>query len=61
MCVAMGMAAWLECMDRPCVIFMASRTAAVVAWLPSYCWETLTSKRQYVCINSWQDLRVSQP
>lgn len=30
MCVAMGMVAWLECMDRPCIIFMASRTAAVV-------------------------------
>lgn len=30
MCVAMGMVAWFECMDRPCIIFMASRTDVVV-------------------------------
>lgn len=30
MCVAMGMVAWRERTDRPCVIFMASGTAAVV-------------------------------
>lgn len=30
MCVAMGMVTWFECMDRPCVISMASSTDAVV-------------------------------
>lgn len=61
MCVAMGMVAWFECMDRPCIIFMASRTDAVV--VTKLLLGDLEFSKTALRINSWQEtgLLVSQP